>query len=224
MAIDKKISIYVVEDYLLIRKSLIHILTKEPNFEVLGDFENAETFLEVFSKHPSDVVLMDLGLTGMNGVAATKIIKEQHPETKVVILTSHDESEEVMAALFYGASAYCLKDIDSLKLNSVIMDVANGDLWLDSKIAYVAKDFAPKPCSTDLKNLYKDKKVINSLTEREREVLKYIVDGKSNTEIAEEMFISMHTAKAHVGNILNKLSVSDRVQAAVKAIRTRIVD
>ena len=157
MAIDKKISIYVVEDYLLIRKSLIHILTKEPNFEVLGDFENAETFLEVFYKHPSNVVLMDLGLTGMNGVAATKIIKEQHPETKVVILTSHDESEEVMAALFYGASAYCLKDIDSSKLNSVIMDVANGDLWLDSKIAYVAKDFAPKPCSTDLKNLYKDK-------------------------------------------------------------------
>ena len=71
---------------------------------------------------------------------------------------------------------------------------------------------------------YRYKKVINSLTEREREVLKYIVDGKSNTEIAEEMFISMHTAKAHVGNILNKLSVSDRVQAAVKAIRTRIVD
>lgn len=224
MVTDKKISLYIVEDYLLIRKSLMHVIKKSQDFITLGDFENAEDFLEVFKEHPSDIVLLDLGLPGMNGLEATKKIKELHPDTKIIILTSHEQPDEVIAALACGVNAYCLKDIESSKFISILKDVANGVVWLHPQISQVAKDLAPKPYTTDLDNLYKNTELLNSLTEREIEVLKYLVEGKTNSQIAELMYISTHTAKAHVGNILAKLSVNDRVQAAVKAVRTKIVD
>ncbi len=224
MAINGKISIYIVEDYLLIRKSLIHILGKVADFEVIGDFETAEDFLVKFREKPSDIVIMDLGLPGMNGLQATKELKEIAPETKVIILTSHENEDEVLAALAMGASAYCLKEIESYAIYSIIKDVYKGALWLHPDVADVAHAIAPKPNSTDLDNLYTKTNLELNLTEREVSVLKLIVEGKTNSEIADIMSISTHTAKAHVGNILSKLSVEDRVQAAVKAVRTKIVE
>ena len=224
MAINGKISIYIVEDYLLIRKSLIHLLGKVVDFEVIGDFETAEDFLVKFRENPSDIVIMDLGLPGMNGLQATKELKEIAPETKVIILTSHENEDEVLAALAMGASAYCLKEIESYAIYSIIKDVYKGALWLHPDVADVAHAIAPKPNSTDLDNLYTKTNLELNLTEREVSVLKLIVEGKTNSEIADIMSISTHTAKAHVGNILSKLSVEDRVQAAVKAVRTKIVE
>lgn len=224
MAINGKISIYIVEDYLLIRKSLIHILGKVADFEVIGDFETAEDFLVKFRENPSDIVIMDLGLPGMNGLQATKELKEIAPETKVIILTSHENEDEVLAALAMGARAYCLKEIESYAIYSIIKDVYKGALWLHPDVADVAHAIAPKPNSTDLDNLYTKTNLELNLTEREVSVLKLIVEGKTNSEIADIMSISTHTAKAHVGNILSKLSVEDRVQAAVKAVRTKIVE
>lgn len=221
---DKRISIYIVEDYLLIRKSLIHIINKSPDFNVLGDFENAEDFMDEFRKQPSDIVIMDLGLPGMNGLQATKEIKDSFPDTKVIILTSHENEDEVLAALAVGASAYCLKEIESFAIHSIIKDIYKGALWLHPQVADVANAMAPKPNSMDLDNLYSKTGVELKLTEREMSVLKLIVEGKTNTEIADIMSISTHTAKAHVGSILSKLSVDDRVQAAVKAVRTKIVE
>ena len=224
MNTQKKISVYIVEDYLLIRKSLIHMLKKAEEFDVLGDFDNAEDCIEVLEEHPSDVVIMDLGLPGINGLEATQIIKKKNPETKVIIINSHEKRNEVLAALASGASAYCLKDIDTLLIQNIIKDVHKGAVWLHPHIADVANVFAPKPNSTDFDNLYTNIDFGLNLTEREMDVLKLVVDGKTNTEIADKMSISIHTAKAHVGSILSKLSVSDRVQAAVKAVRSKIIN
>lgn len=223
MVNESKISTYIVEDYLLIRKSLNHVLGKDPDFELLGDFESAEDFFEVFDIHPSDLVIMDLGLPGMNGLEATRLIKEKSPKTKVVILTSHENEDEVLAALASGANAYCLKDIPSHEWNRILNDVHKGVLWLHPSISHIANKIIPKPNSTDFDNLYTKNTDVN-LTEREKETLYLVVEGKTNTEIAKKLNISSHTAKAHVGSILAKLSVTDRVQAAVKAIRSKIID
>lgn len=221
---ENKISIYIVEDYPLIRKSLIHVLGKEESFELIGDFECAEDFFDTFNKQTSDVVVMDLGLPGMNGLEATKRIKEKNPDTKVIILTSHENDDEVLAALASGANAYCLKDIAPNKWNSIIKDVHNGVLWLHPSVSNIACKNIPKPNSTDFNNLYTKLNTDINLTDREKETLSLVVKGKTNTEIAKELNISSHTAKAHVGSILAKFSVKDRVQAAVKAIRTKIID
>lgn len=224
MVNEKKISVYIVEDYPLIRKSLNLVIGKALDIEIIGEFERAENFLKTFEQKPSDIVIMDLGLPGMNGLKATRIIKEKHPETKVIILTSHVQPDEVVAALSFGANAYCIKDIESFAIHNIIREVYKGVVWLHPKVAEAAKAHVPKPNSSEFNNLYTNAASEANLTEREYEVLQKIVDGKTNSEIAKEMCISVHTAKAHVGNILAKLAVSDRVKAAVKAIRTNMIE
>lgn len=213
-----KISLYIVEDYLLTRTTYKHYFTQHEEFEVLGDFETAEECLEALQAKEADVVLMDLGLPYMNGLEATKIINQQFPRTKVIVLTSHDQDQEIFASLSSGANAYALKDITFTDLINVIREVHKGAVWIDPKIARMALSAFPKPVSTDFNNLYQKKLDVN-LSEREMTILKLIVEGKSNTEIAEKVSISPHTAKSHVCKILTKLSVTDRVQAAVKAVK-----
>ena len=141
----------------------------------------------------------------------------------MVILTSHERGEEVIAALGSGACAYCLKDIDPDLLVQVICAAAKGACWIDSTVAKSALSFFPKP--ENIANLPKTEPSDSraQLTDRELEVLKHLVQGKSNTEIAKELIVSVHTAKAHVCSILQKLCVDDRVQAAVKAIKENII-
>ena len=170
-----------------------------------------------------DVVLMDLGLPGMNGIEAIIKLRETNKITKVIALTSHDREEEVIAVLSAGANAYCLKDIDPTKLADVIRDVANGVCWLDAEIAEKVLRSFPKQEKMFLLNSKSQSDNQVPLTEREYEVLKHLVSGKSNTEIAKELIVSVHTAKAHVCSILQKMCVNDRVQAAVKAVREGIV-
>ena len=221
---DNTISVYIVEDYLLIRKSLALMINQAEDIETIGDFETAEKFFEAFEKKQSDIVILDLGLPKMNGLSATKILKEKYPNTKVIILTSHEQTDEVLAALACGANAYCLKDVKQQEIQNIIRDVYKGVIWIHPKVAEATRLTTPKPISTDFNNLYKNISIETNLTEREYEVLRKIVEGKTNTEIAQDMCISTHTAKAHVGNILSKLSVTDRVEAAVKAIRAKIID
>lgn len=221
---DNTISVYIVEDYLLIRKSLALMINQAEDIETIGDFETAEKFFEAFEKKQSDIVILDLGLPKMNGLSATKILKEKYPNTKVIILTSHEQTDEVLAALACGANAYCLKDVKQQEIQNIIRDVYKGVIWIHPKVAEATRQTTPKPISTDFDNLYKNISIETNLTEREYEVLRKIVEGKTNTEIAQDMCISTHTAKAHVGNILSKLSVTDRVEAAVKAIRAKIID
>lgn len=217
------ISVVIVEDFKLTRVGLRCALNANEDIEVIGECENANDGLKLIEKETPDVVLMDLGLPDMNGIEATLKVKELNPDVKVIALTSHDREEEVIAALSSGATAYCLKDIDPHKLADVVRDVATGVCWLDPEIAQMALNAFPKVDNVGLlpSRINDENRV--PLTEREFEVLKHLVAGKSNTEIAKELIVSVHTAKAHVCSILQKMCVNDRVQAAVKAVKEGLV-
>lgn len=219
----KTISVVIIEDFKLTRVGLRCALNANPDIEVVGECEDAFEGLETIKKTKPDVVLMDLGLPKMNGIEATIKVKEFNPKIKVIALTSHDREEEVLAALSSGATAYCLKDIDPTKLADVVRDVAKGVCWLDPEVAQMALNSFPKVESTRILSNSISQEGRVPLTEREYEVLKHLVMGKSNTEIAKELIVSVHTAKAHVCSILQKMCVSDRVQAAVKAVKEGLV-
>ena len=218
-----EISVIIVEDYKLTRVGLKSTLNEYEHINVVGEAEDATEGIALIEKLKPDVVLMDLGLPGMNGLEATIKIKEKGLNSKVIILTSHERGEEVIAALGSGANAYCLKDISPETLSSVIKNVAEGACWVDPGVSSVALNFFPKPENVSLIQTNDVPDARAQLTERELEVLKHLVKGKSNTEIAKELIVSVHTAKAHVCSILQKLCVDDRVQAAVKAIKENII-
>ena len=220
---EKAITVVIIEDYTLTRVGLVSALNLYPNINVVGEAADGQEGIDVVNRLKPDIVLMDLGLAGMNGIEATTKIIEASPSTGVIALTSHDREEEVMAMLGAGAKGYCLKDIDPETLSGVISDVAKGACWLDPGIAKWALNQFPRPKDPTIvpTGVFTDSRT--QLTERELEVLKLLVAGKSNTEIANELIVSVHTAKAHVCSILQKLCVDDRVQAAVKAIKENIV-
>lgn len=219
----EEIRVVIVEDYKLTRVGLRFALNQIDNINVIAEAESAEEGIEIIRKEKPHVVLMDLGLPNMNGLEATIKVKEISPDTQVVILTSHDREEEVLASLGSGAVAYCLKDIDPLALSNVIKSAAGGACWIDSAVAKLALKLFPRPENVEFLSKGANPDPKGHLTEREQEVLKLLVQGKSNTEIAKELIVSVHTAKAHVCSILQKLCVDDRVQAAVKAIKEGLV-
>jgi DNA-binding NarL/FixJ family response regulator len=220
---EKMLNVIIVEDYKLTRFGLKATLNEFEGISVVAESENAEDGLKLIEKLKPDVVLMDLGLPGMNGIEATQKVKEVSPDTKIIVLTSHEREEEVIAAMGSGANGYCLKDIDPQSLVNVIIAVGSGAAWIDPGVSKYILNLMPKPESTKIMNSYEISDARAQLTERELEVLKLLVKGKSNTEIAKELIVSVHTAKAHVCSILQKLCVDDRVQAAVKAIKENII-
>ena len=210
----ERIRISIVEDYTLTRTAFKYSLTEYKDLEIVSDYDNAEESIRNLEQDRPDIILMDLGMPRLNGLEATKIIKNKYPEIKVIIITSHESDDEVLTALSAGANAYSLKDIEFEDLHNVIHLVNKGSIWLDPRIIKVAiKAFKNQAESLN------GHAEITRLTEREKEVLKLLSDGLSNTQIAEELIISSHTAKVHVSNILSKLAVTDRVQAAVKAYK-----
>ena len=217
------ISVIIIEDFKLTRVGLRCALNSNEDIDVVGESDNALDGLKLIEQHNPDIVLMDLGLAGMNGIEATVKVNEMNKNIKVIALTSHDREEEVIAALSSGAMAYCLKDIDPSKLADVIRDVKKGVCWLDPMIARKVLDSFPKQETLGILHDKSSDEGRVPLTEREYEVLKHLVDGKSNTEIAKELIVSVHTAKAHVCSILQKMCVNDRVQAAVKAVKEGMV-
>lgn len=217
------ISVIIIEDFKLTRVGLRCALNANEDINVVAESDNATDGLALIERHMPDVVLMDLGLAGMNGIEATLKVREINPKIMVIALTSHDREEEVIASLSAGAMAYCLKDIDPSKLADVIRDVNNGVCWLDPVIARKVLDSFPKQETLGILSDKSSEEGRIPLTEREFEVLKHLVDGKSNTEIAKELIVSVHTAKAHVCSILQKMCVNDRVQAAVKAVKEGLV-
>ena len=218
----KPVEVVLVEDYKLTRVGLRMALNEFDEIEVIGEAEDAEKGIEIIKELKPDVVLMDLGLPGMSGLEATQKLQEIAPDSKIIILTSHGQEEEVLAALGTGAKAYCLKDISPDTLALVVKNVALGGCWLDPDIANYVLNTLPAPENLNFLSTNSNLQKVQ-LTEREIEVLRLLVKGKSNTEIAKELIVSVHTAKAHVCSILQKLCVDDRVQAAVKAVKEHLV-
>lgn len=219
----KIIQVVLIEDYKLSRIGLKCALQEYKWLKIAGEAATGEEGIKIIKEIRPDVVLVDLGLPEMNGIELTQQIKAFNENIKVVILTSHNRTEEVLAALGSGANAYCLKDIDAETLVNVIKDVSNGAAWFDPLIAEVILKTYPKPEGRKSFNPPEHAVIKSQLSAREFEVLGLVVKGKSNTEIGKELFISVHTSKAHVCSILQKLCVNDRVQAAVKAVKENLV-
>ena len=216
-------NILIVEDHELTRFGLKTAFESCDFIDKIYEAESAEKGLEIATEQEINLIIMDLGLPGMNGIEAMVKCKEMHFESKIIALTSHDRSEEVLAALTSGASAYCLKDIDPNKLADVVRDVSTGVCWIDPMVAQMTLNSLPKVDNVGILPNKSHAEGCVPLTEREFEVLKHLVSGKSNTEIAKELIVSVHTAKAHVCSILQKMCVNDRVQAAVKAVKEGMV-
>lgn len=216
------IRLVLVEDYKLVRIGLRSVLNEAPRIEVVGEAETGEQGIDMIKSLKPDLVVLDLGLPGMDGIEVTKAIKNFDENIKVIILTSHEVEDEVLAALSAGANAYCLKEITSNRLIEVVKSVFEGAAWLDPAIAGMALEMFSSS-SIRPKGNEQAARADLQLTERENQVLTLLVEGKSNSEIADCLSVSVHTAKAHVCSILQKLSVHDRVQAAVKAVKENLV-
>lgn len=217
------IKILLVEDQKLMRIGIQSLFCDYPDLEIIGEATNGKDAIEKAKLIKPDVILMDIGLPDMSGIIATKTILEHNNNVKIIILTSHSTEEELTQALQAGASAYVIKDIATEFLMSVIKMVKSGAMWLDPKVVPFIRDknLGVIPSRQLSRSVFKERH--SNLTQREYEVLKLIVDGQSNSEIARTLTISEHTAKAHVCNIIQKLVVDDRTQAAVKALKEGLV-
>lgn len=223
----KKYSILIVEDHSLTRFGLKTAFESDKNFVKILEAPNAKTGIALAQKEAVDAIIMDLGLPDMNGIDATKIIKEKRPSTKVIVLSSHEQEEDVLKSLHNGANAYCTKDIEPEKLIDITKSILEGAAWFDPKVAQYVLKAAGKPevhaiQLAENKEQLKASSDIN-LTAREKQVLALIVEGLSNNEIAQKLEVSINTTKAHVCNILQKLAVNDRTQAAIKALKDNLI-
>ena len=214
-----KNNILIVEDHELTRFGLKTAFESCDYVEKIFEAVSAEHAFDVISENEVDLIIMDLGLPGMDGIEATKKIKEQKAEIKVVVLTSHNDEQEVLNSLKAGANAYCSKEINPKRLVQVIQSVLDGAAWFDPAISHIVLNAATKSQNDEIRKPLKD----YNLTTREAQILKLITEGYSNNEIASELFVSINTTKAHVASILQKLEVDDRLQAALKALKERLV-
>jgi two-component system, NarL family, response regulator LiaR len=206
--------ILIVEDDPMMQLGLEQSLMSYPQLEIVGRAEDGYLGVQAALKLKPDLVVMDIGLPRLDGIAATQQIKAALPQTHIVMLTSHQTETEIIAALSSGADAYCIKGATVERLLSAISAAVEGAAYLDPQIARrVIENLKPPANKTNSANL----------SQRELEVLKLMVDGLSNPEIAEKLYLSPNTVKTHVRGIMNKLSVDDRVQAAVVALRSGIV-
>ncbi len=217
------INILAVEDQKLMRIGIQSLFTDYPRLQIIAEARNGKEAIEKAKLNKPDIVLMDIGLPDISGIEATKKILEHNNNIKVIMLTSHISEQEVIDSLTAGASAYVLKDIATETLMMVITTIKEGAMWLDPHVTPFIRD---KNCgvipSRQLsRSVFKERH--SNLTQREYEVLKLVVDGQSNSQIAQTLTISEHTAKAHVCNIIQKLVVDDRTQAAVKALKEGLV-
>ena len=217
------IKILLVEDQKLMRIGIKSLFCDYPEMEIIGEATNGKEAIEKSKLIKPDIVLMDLGLPDITGIEATKQILEYNNNIQVIILTSHITEEEVTASLRAGASAYVIKDIATEFLMNIIKMIKLGAMWLDPQIVPFIRDknCGIVPARQLSRSVFKERH--SNLTQREYEVLKLIVDGQSNSDIAKTLTISDHTAKAHVCNIIQKLVVDDRTQAAVKALKEGLV-
>lgn len=218
-----KIRILVADDHKLIRVGLKSLFTKNEDMSVVSEAECGKDAVEKIKNQKPDVAILDLVLGDISGIEVLKRIEDEIKNTKIIILTSHIKENDVTESIRAGANAYVLKDISSDILVMIVRTVNEGAMWIDPKAVSMLRsgNGGVIPQKTTSRANFKAEHA--NLTQREYEVLKLVVEGKSNLEIAQILNISEHTSKAHVCNIIQKLLVDDRTQAAVKAIKEGLV-
>jgi NarL family two-component system response regulator LiaR len=210
------IRIVLVDDHGVVRQGLKAFLATEDDIEVVGEASNGREAVEVVGKLQPDVVLMDLVMPELDGIGATTAIKQQWPQVDVIAMTSFIEDEKVFGAMRAGAGGYVLKDADPDDVVKAIRSAAAGEVHLDPRVARrLMEELNP--------HKHRESSPQEQLSEREVEVLKLVARGHSNQMIAEQLIISPKTAKTHVSNILSKLGLASRTQAAVYALKAGLV-
>lgn len=205
------IRVMLVDDHAVVRSGLGAFLSVVPEFELVGEAENGDEALVRCGLLKPDVILMDLIMPGIDGVTATRLIHEKYPNVKVIALTSFQEDTLVRGALEAGAAGYLMKNVSARELAAAIRSACQGKMTLSPEAAEA------------LVHARAQAQEFDCLTEREREVLKLMVDGLSNAQIAERLVVSLSTVKFHIGNILMKLGVENRVAAVSLAMQNKLV-
>ena len=213
------IRLLICDDQAIVCEGLRAILEPVLQIEIVGVANNGVDAIDLTRRTQPDLVLMDLKMPRMNGIQATRAIREQFPDVHVLVLTTYDEDEWVIDAIRYGAAGYLLKDAPQEDLIKAIIDTVSGWSHIDPRVAgKILKQVAHQPA-----RVLPDQKLISQLSDREREVLRLLATGLSNTEIAQTLYLSDGTVKNYVSVIFSKLDVTDRTQAAILAIRAGLV-
>ncbi len=201
------IRLLVVDDHFAMRMGLTALIQQQPDMQVVAEAGNGRHAMDLFRQHRPDVTLMDLRLVEMNGLEAIIAIRREFPDARIIVLTTFEGDEDIFLALQAGANAYLLKDMMSEQLLDAIHSVHNGGTFIPQQIA----------------DRLAQREKRTSLAPRELEVLREVVNGKSNKEIASALSLSEETVKGYIKNILHKLAVQDRTQAAIAAVQRGIV-
>jgi len=215
------IKVMIVDDQGLIREGLQMMLSLYDDIEVIGEAVDGKNALELLEEKLTDIVLMDIKMPVIDGVKATRLIKEKYPNIKVIILTTFKEEEYIFEGLKNGADGYLLKDVKSEEIAKAIREAYNGNILLQPEVAAkVVKEF--NNLNNNKETMKQDKSIseIEELTERELEIAKLVASGKSNKEISEELFITEGTVKNHLTRVLSKLELRDRTQLAIYINKT----
>jgi NarL family two-component system response regulator LiaR len=215
MMVDR-VTVVIVDDHQVVRQGVRAFLDAQPDMIVVGEADSGENAIEIASNQAPDVILMDLIMPGMDGIEATRRIKKMSPHSRIIILTSYHEDEHIFPAIRAGALSYVLKSIGPEELADVVRKAAVGEAVLNPQVAArLVQEY--QGARMDAPNPFVE------LTDRELEVLRLIAEGNRNADIAKQLVISEKTAKNHVSNILSKLHLADRTQAAVFAWREGIM-
>ncbi len=218
----KAIKVIIVDDHALIREGLTKILSLEADIEVVGEASSGSEAVEKVAYIDADIVLMDINMPGMSGVEACKIIKGEKPAIGIIALTIHDQEEYLFECIRAGTSAYLLKDVSPGQLVDTIKGVARGESFIPPKLmsrVFLEINRLSDPPKTDARDISDE-----LLTPREKEVLRLVAQGESNRSIAKNLFISEKTVKNHLYRIFQKLEVDDRTQAALYAVKSKLVN
>jgi NarL family two-component system response regulator LiaR len=212
----EQITVLIVDDYQVVRQGVRAFLESQPDITVVAEAETGEVAVQLATEFAPDVVLMDLLMSGMDGVTATQQVKQASPRTQVIVLTSYHQDEHIFPAIRAGALSYLLKDISPQELVETVRKAARGEVVLHPRVAArMIQELHGAPQDTA--------NPLTTLSDRELEVLRLVADGLTNAKIAEQLVISDKTVKSHVSNILSKLHLADRTQAAVFAWREGVV-
>lgn len=215
----KMVKVLIADDHALIREGLCKILNMQEMIEVVGEAEDGDQAVDLALKHRPDVVLMDINMPGTNGIEATRTIKSERPEIGIIALTIHDQEDYLFELIKAGVSGYVLKDISPDLLVQTIIGVSRGESFIHSTMT--SKIFSE---FNRLSSLSQRNTNSQGLTKREFDVLSLVAKGDNNRSIAKKLYISEKTVKNHLTNIFQKLGVDDRTQAAIHAVKSRMVE
>lgn len=217
----KKVKVLIADDHSLVRNGLQMVFQNQSDISIVGEAENGEEVLDLIAKRKPDIVIIDISMPKLNGIEATRRIRQEYPETKVLILTIHDNQEYIYQMVRAGANGYVLKDAGKNELLAAVRALAQGDKFFSPSVSNVmVEEFIRRAQqqASDVGNNAKPR-----LTQRETEILRHIADGLTNSAIAEKLFLSVRTIDTHRTNIMTKLDIHDTAGLVRYAIQEGLV-